>query len=62
MIMKLLSCIFYPIRWLMTRRARRDYEEAHVTSGIYIIRYSSSMVKIGMSSDIKRRLKQYKGY
>ena len=33
-----------------------------VSSGIYIIRCDSDSIKIGMSDDIGRRLKQYTGY
>lgn len=31
-------------------------------SGVYIVRFDSQCIKIGMSKDIERRLKQYAGY
>ena len=31
-------------------------------SGIYIVRFDENSIKIGMSNDVERRLKQYTGY
>ena len=31
-------------------------------SGVYVIRYDESCIKIGRSKDIESRLKQYSGY
>jgi len=33
-----------------------------VSGGVYVLRFSKKTVKIGMGSDIERRLKQYRGY
>lgn len=43
--------------WFCTPR-----QQDPVPSGIYILRYSKTCIKIGMSKHIKRRLKSYKGY
>ena len=31
-------------------------------SGVYVLRYSEECIKIGMSSNVERRLKSYQGY
>jgi len=33
-----------------------------VISGIYVLKFSSKTVKIGMASNLNRRIKQYRGY
>lgn len=33
-----------------------------IKGGIYVLKFSKRTVKIGMGSDIQRRLKQYRGY
>ena len=54
-----MTCLWNFLRnFFRTRTVRED----DVPSGIYILRYSKSCIKIGMSNDIRRRLKQYKGY
>lgn len=33
-----------------------------VVGGVYVLRFSHKTVKIGMGSDIERRVRQYRGY
>lgn len=33
-----------------------------VKGGVYVLRFSKKTVKIGMGTNIERRLKQYRGY
>jgi len=34
----------------------------NVEGGVYVLRFSKKTVKIGMGSNIERRLRQYRGY